>query len=552
MPTDEPLTSLSAALGDRYRIERELGAGGMAIVHLAVDKKHERKVALKVLRSDLAAALGHERFLREIKTTASLHHPHILPLYDSGLADGFLYYVMPYVEGESLRERLGREKQLPIDEALRITREVGDALSYAHLHGVIHRDIKPENILLESGHAVVADFGIARAIHAAGGETTQTGVAVGTPAYMSPEQCAGSQELDGRSDLYSLGCVLYEMLAGQPPFTGPTAESLVYQHLSAAPPPVTQLRPAVPREIAGVLARALAKNPADRFNPVVQFTESLTTRAGPVSAPGPARRVPSWRGALLAASVLLVAVAVVVRLAGRESGFVAGATTRVTLEAGLEVDPALSPDGEMIAYAAGVPGRMQIHVRRLSGGRTIKLTTDSTRDHLWPHWTRDGSNVAYQSENTIWVVPGLGGVPRPLVRLAGQPAGFDLAPDGKRIAYALKTTGRVYVQDVGGGEPRMVTSAMDAHSVAWSPEGSRLAYVSRNSRFAFGNDIGNEGSSAVWTVSPDGSDPVRVSDDMALNMSPGRSSGSPIEMGPAMSTACGWTVRAGRLNPLCA
>ena len=439
MPLVEPLTSLRAALTGRYRIERALGAGGMAIVHLAVDEKHERRVALKVLRPEIAAALGHERFLKEIKTTASLHHPHILPLYDSGEAGGFLYYVMPYVEGESLRDRLEREKQLPIEEALRITRQVGDALSYAHSRGVIHRDIKPENLLLESGHAVVADFGIARAIHAAGGQTlTQTGVAVGTPAYMSPESCAGSQDLDGRSDLYSLGCVLYEMLAGQPPFTGPSAESLVYQHLSAPPPPVTQLRPAVPAEIAGVLAQALAKNPADRFNPVVKFTEALTPQSGPVAAPVAARRAFPWRVALLVALPLFVLAAVVViRLTGREPQFAYGATTRVTLDPGLEVDPALSPNGEMVAYAAGAPGRMQIYVRRLSGGRTIALTADSTQAHRWPRWTRDGAHVAYQADSAIWVVPALGGEPRPLVRLAGTTAGFDLSPDGKRIAYAL-------------------------------------------------------------------------------------------------------------------
>src|ERR1700680_804268 len=224
---------LATALADRYRIERELGAGGMATVYLAQDLKHHRPVAIKVLH----AALGPERFLREIEISARLHHPHIVPLYDSGEADGPPYYVMPQVEGESLRDRLKREKQLPLDDALLIAREVADALSYAHSRGVIHRDIKPENILLESGHAVVTDFGIARAITAAGGEQlTGTGMAIGTPTYMSPEQAAGGEELDGRSDLYSLSCVLYEMLAGQPPFTGPTAQSIVNQHLTAEPP----------------------------------------------------------------------------------------------------------------------------------------------------------------------------------------------------------------------------------------------------------------------------------------------------------------------------
>jgi serine/threonine-protein kinase len=285
------LSALTAALASRYRIERELGQGGMATVYLAEDVRHRRQVALKVLKPDLAHALGAERFLREIETTAALHHPHILPLYDSGESGGFLYYVMPYVEGESLRDRLTREKQLPIDDALQIAREVSDALSYAHSRGVVHRDIKPENIMLEGGHAMVADFGIARAVRAAGNESlTQTGTSIGTPAYMSPEQAAGSADVDGRSDLYSLGCVVYEMLAGQAPFTGPTIESIVHQHMLAEPRPITQIRPAVPPAIAGVLQRALAKNPADRFSPVAQFADALRTGTAP--APTPTDRTP--------------------------------------------------------------------------------------------------------------------------------------------------------------------------------------------------------------------------------------------------------------------
>ncbi len=299
---------LSVALADRYRLERELGQGGMATVYLAEDIRHHRKVALKVLRPELAASLGSERFLREIEIAAGLPHPHILPLYDSGEVDGTLYYVMPFVNGESLRDRLKREKQLPIDDALRIAREVADALSYAHGHSVVHRDIKPENILLEAGHAVVADFGIARAITAAGGASlTGTGMAVGTPAYMSPEQAAGEADLDGRSDLYSLACVLYEMLAGQPPFTGPTVESLVRQHLTVEPRPITLHRPAVPGEVAAALTRALAKAPADRFNPVGQFAEALSR---PSSLPPSASIQPgrTWVAGA-AAAVVVMAVA---------------------------------------------------------------------------------------------------------------------------------------------------------------------------------------------------------------------------------------------------
>jgi serine/threonine-protein kinase len=265
---------LQDALSARYRIERALGRGGMATVFLAEDLKHGRRVAIKVLDPEVAAAIGAERFLGEIATVARLTHPHILPLHDSGVADGLLFYVMPYVEGESLRDRLAREKQLPLEDALRIAREVADALDYAHRRGIVHRDIKPENILLDEQHATVADFGVARAIAAVGDEKlTRTGVTVGTPSYMSPEQVTGGS-VDTRSDVYALGCVLYEMLAGQAPFTGPTAESIVFQHLNAAPPRVTLLRPSVPGQVEQVITKALAKTPADRFATGAEFADA--------------------------------------------------------------------------------------------------------------------------------------------------------------------------------------------------------------------------------------------------------------------------------------
>ncbi len=237
---------VTASLSDRYHVEREFGRGGMAVVYLAQDLKHKRQVAIKVFQHEIAAAVGSERFLREIEISARLDHPHILPLFDSGEADGLLYFVMPYVEEGTLRDRLRREKQLPLEDALRIAREVVGALSCAHSRDVVHRDIKPENILLAGGHARVADFGVARAMSVADGERlTRTGLAVGTPAYMSPEQAAGSADLDGRSDLYSLGCVLFEMLAGQAPFAG-TPASIARQHMVSDPPSIASRRPAVP------------------------------------------------------------------------------------------------------------------------------------------------------------------------------------------------------------------------------------------------------------------------------------------------------------------
>jgi len=278
VPQDSVADHLTAALADRYRIEHELGQGGMATVYLAEDLKHGRQVAVKVLRPELAAVVGADRFVQEIRTTASLRHPNILPLYDSGEAPGLLYYVMPLVEGESLRDRLEREGTIPLDETLRLAAEMCDALAYAHGRGVIHRDVKPENILLEGGHALVADFGIALALAAAGGERmTQTGLSLGTPLYMSPEQASGDPDLDGRSDLYSLACVLYEMIAGQPPFTGATAEAILVQRFTQPPPKLSAVHSTAPPRLVAALARAMARDPADRFADVTAFARALVT-----------------------------------------------------------------------------------------------------------------------------------------------------------------------------------------------------------------------------------------------------------------------------------
>jgi len=266
---------LSEAISDRYRIEQEIGAGGMATVYLAHDLKHDRQVAIKVMRPELATVMGAERFLREVQISASLNHAHILTLIDSGEADGILFYVMPFMEGESLRDKMEREGQLPVDEALEITREVADALGYAHRHGIVHRDIKPENVLLSEGHAIVTDFGIARAVSAAGGSITQTGGSVGSPLYMSPEQADGQKELDGRSDVYSLACMLYEMLAGEPPFTGQSMQALMAKHALEPPPDVRVLRATVPEPLGHAIRKGLAKSPVDRFRSASLFAEAL-------------------------------------------------------------------------------------------------------------------------------------------------------------------------------------------------------------------------------------------------------------------------------------
>src|SRR5437773_3938542 len=330
----EPFAELNAALPPHYIIDRELGRGGMALVYLARDTRHERFVALKTLRPEIAVALGRERFLREIKLAARLQHPNILPVYDSGDAGGTLYYVMPFVEGESLRDRLDREPQLPVEDALQIAREVAEALAYAHDHDVVHRDIKPENIMLSGGHAIVADFGIARAVSAAGGDKlTETGLAIGTPAYMSPEQAAGTGQVDRRSDIYSLGCVLYETLAGQPPFTGPTAQAIMARHSLDSVPRLRIVRETIPDALEAVINRALAKVPADRYSTADQFAAALTTAStGTVSRITAARRRASrpWYQPALAGALVVVIAGLGWMVLGRKGN--AGAATNGRLD----------------------------------------------------------------------------------------------------------------------------------------------------------------------------------------------------------------------------
>ncbi len=344
---------LGAALSDRYAIEREIGSGGMATVYLARDLKHDREVALKVLRADLSAVLGAGRFLKEISITARLDHPHILTLIDSGEADGILFYVLPLVRGESLRARLEREKQLPIDEALGIIRQVASALDYAHKQGVVHRDIKPENILLHEGEAVVADFGIALAMREAGGSRlTETGLSLGTPQYMSPEQATGDRSLDARSDIYSLGAVLYEMLAGEPPVTGPTVQAVIAKLITERPTRLRTVRDTVPEAVDAAVAKALAKVPADRFQTAAEFAAALGTRASVGAArPGPSRSPLVWVAAA-ALVVLAVLGAWFVKSksgAGQRPGVVLSDRTQLTFTGDVQF-PALSPDGKQLAF----------------------------------------------------------------------------------------------------------------------------------------------------------------------------------------------------------
>jgi serine/threonine-protein kinase len=422
--------SVLEALTARYRVERELGAGGMATVFLAEDVKHRRQVALKVLKPELAAILGAERFLKEIEVTANLQHPNILPLYDSGEAAGFLYYVMPFIEGESLRDRLSREKQLPVDEALRIADSVAAALQFAHEHGVVHRDIKPDNILLQAGQALVADFGIALAVSQAGGSRlTETGLSLGTPHYMSPEQATGDRAIDARSDIYALGCVLYEMLAGEPPHLGNTVQAVVAKILTDEPEPVTRRRKTVPAHVDAAVRKALAKLPADRFASAAEFRVALgnTSFTVPVMAAQAHGSSTGWRTRVAIPMTLAAAILGVLAAAGWRRTPPASPRPIVRFEvappdsAGRLVGGAVSTAGDQVVLVEGGPdSRVRLYVRDLAGlaSRPLEIGDPSPG---FPVFSPDDREIALVSRipgnpftGRLKVVPTAGGPARTL------------------------------------------------------------------------------------------------------------------------------------------
>ena len=457
-------TALVTALADRYRVERELGAGGMATVYLAEDLKHGRKVALKVLKPELAAVLGAERFVQEIKTTASLQHPHILPLFDSGTASGFLFYVMPYIEGETIREKLNRETQFGVDEAVRIAREVADALDYAHRHGVIHRDIKPENILLHDGRAMVMDFGIALAVSAAaGGRMTETGLSLGTPHYMSPEQATAEKEITARSDIYSMGSVLYEMLTGNPPHTGASAQQVIMKIITEPAADVAKFRKSVPRNVAAAIARSLEKLAADRFESAKAFADALgnpgytsATFAASAEAARTARR-------RVSAPVLAASLLATLALAGWISTASRSITppvkrTRFTIVVpdSARIRPeewgqnfAISPDGSSIVYPGG-EATEQLYLRNLNDLRVTPIPGTETARQT--KFSPDGKWIGFVQNNHLVKVPLSGG---PAVTVADSALAFAWG-DGDVIVFTWR--GSLWRVNGGGGSPALVVS----------------------------------------------------------------------------------------------
>jgi Tol biopolymer transport system component len=456
----EAPSRLADALADRYRLERELGAGGMATVYLAHDLRHDRPVALKVLRPELAAVIGAERFLAEIKTTAALQHPHILPLFDSGQADGFLFYVMPLIEGESLRDRLNREHQLPVEDSVRLAKEIGSALDYAHRHGVIHRDIKPENILLHDGAALVADFGIALAVsHAGGNRMTETGLSLGTPGYMSPEQATGERGLDARSDVYSLGCLLYEMLAGEPPHTGPTVQAVIAAVVTKEPTRLSERRRSVPANVDFAVHKALAKLPADRFASADAFVHALNEPAtgalsaatfGVVSAPTAKPTTP--RTLILTAAILLIALlAAWGWMRPREATFMnryalflrSNETVAATVLGG---HVAISPDGRRIVYVGRGEGNTRLMMKNADQLSPTQLQgTDGASS---PFFSPDGRQIGFVKDGkTVRILPLEGGSPLTLTDSANTTAA-DWGSDG--YVYFEVDSGISRMRSTGG------------------------------------------------------------------------------------------------------
>ena len=483
---------LTTALADRYRIERELGQGGMATVYLAHDVRHDRKVAVKILHPELAAVLGPERFLTEMRVTANLQHPHILPLFDSGTADGQLYYVMPLVEGESLRDRLTRERQLPIDDAIRITVEVANALDYAHRHQVVHRDIKPENILLHDGSALVADFGIALAVSNAGDKRlTQTGLSLGTPHYMSPEQATGDKTVDGRTDIYSLGCVLFEMLTGEPPFSGPSTQAIVAKVLTEPVPGVRSRRPTVSPGVEAVVHKAVQKLPADRFATPQAFAQALRSpdhspalTAVSSRATSPGRRWAMIGGAV--AGLAAIAGAYALGRQGTSTGPNADAWTLEQLGGpGVAMNPRVSPDGRTIAFAAMVGRTTQLAVLNPETGDWRVLTSDTTQGAVnVASWSPDGTRIYYgvfnEGPNGIYSITPLGTDNRLVLELADSPQALA---DGSLLVVRLNGERRLQLYRYWPQSARL-DSLPASTTLAWGksfvrvfPDGKEAAFI---------------------------------------------------------------------------
>jgi len=527
----ELIDRLQATLGDAYKINSELGGGGMSRVFVAEEVELGRAVVIKVLPPDLAAGLNVDRFRREIQMAARLQHPHIVPVLSAGAKDGLLYYTMPLIQGESLRARLSRAGELPVSEAARILREVADALGYAHSNGIVHRDIKPENVMLSGNHALVMDFGVAKALSEATGQTnlTSVGVALGTPTYMSPEQATADPMTDHRSDIYSLGVMGYELLAGRPPFTGNTPQQVLAAQVTEAPAAITKHRSSIPPLLGMVIMRCLEKKPADRYQSAEEVRQQLEIVGTPTGGMTPHATVPvtavlarGFNGkragiiGAVAAVVLLIALVAGKYLGGGSVSYEMTDAAQVTNESGIAITPALSPDGKLLAYAGGNPLEPVVFVRQVAGGQPVRIANG-----IDPRFSPDASKVIFVNRDGIVEAPALGGAARLLARHKGGNLLFSpvYSPDGKRIAYADRHA--LFVANADGSNPRTIVKAFDPHSLAWSPDDSRIAFVSGNAWFIYGRvQFANLSPSVIRVVDVNGNESHAATDSTHLNVSP--------------------------------
>ena len=528
----EILERLTPHLADRYQLLRVAARGGTSVIVYAEDIRHSRPVAIKVFSGEFTSLAGAERFLREIGILARLQHPNILPLIDSGAADGLLYYVMPFVQGESLRQKLVRETRVPVQETVRLILEICDALRYAHEQGLVHRDIKPENIMLASRHALVTDFGVARATSSvSGGDSSRTtaGLAIGTPAYMAPEQAAADPNTDHRADLYAIGILAYEMLSGRPPFSGENAAQILASHVMQPPTPLSQVRADLPPGLEAIVMKCLAKRPSDRYQTAAELSDALEPYLLPSGSLTPVGTSPvtvserrRWVIALTAAAAI-AAIAFLLLVRNQQDPLLQmGDPRRLGATSELELDPVLSPDGRLLAYAAGVNGAMRIQVRQVNGGDPITVAQTVSGNQRWPRWAPDGTSIAFQSGGSIYTVPALGGPAEAIVE--GPPTapvmGYDWSPDGARIAWFAG--GLLRVQDVTADAPPVeLLRDPQAHSVAWSPDGAWIAFVRGNSDFVFSETLlGNVAPSRLMLLPAQGGTPLELTDGSALAVSP--------------------------------
>ena len=534
---------LQRSLGDAYTLERELGGGGMSRVFLANEMALGRQVVVKVLPPEMAAQLSLERFKREILLAARLQHPHIVPVLSAGDSAGSPYFTMPFVEGESLRARLARHGELPVSEAIRLLREIASALAYAHDRGVVHRDIKPDNVLISGGSAMVTDFGVAKALSASSnaeaGSVTSLGVALGTPAYMSPEQASADPSVDHRADIYAFGVLAYELLTGQPPFVGRTPQNLLVAHVTEAPEPIGKRRASLPPALAGLVMRCLEKRPADRVQSAAEIVlalDDITTPSGgmqPTSATpayvskdanaapraGSARR----RKFFVAAAVVVAIISVGVwwRTRDHTPVLLFGRTTQLTSDNGLEIQPVISPDGKLVAYSAGNSVHMRVFIRPAGGGRTIPLSDDSTSVETHAQWSPDGNSLLFLSRGGVFVSSALGGSSRAVVTpTPGLPvASATWSVDGGRIAFVRSDS--LLALPVAGGTSALIATGPDLHSCRWSPKDDWIVCVAGNSMNGTpGSAFANLAPSAIVLVPTTGGEVRQIVEPSAFNQSP--------------------------------